>query len=350
MRKLLILPTLVILGVFFILPIILTLSSSVYNDTVSTLLPLTSKALQTSQIAHQSLINDLKLHSRTSTGKLANYLNRKHPGMRTLILNTASDVKRGSPLGVEWKNRDLWNTIRKESSNISLTNYSRIFDTELPYITVLTRTLLVSALIACVTLILSYPIAYLLVSLQSSSNIILFIVMLPLWTSILTRIMIWIILLQNQGVLNKLLIYLGVIDTTLPLMHNLFGIIITTVYIFIPFMVLPLYSTMKEIPLHYLDIAQVCGHTRFKAFWTVYFPLTLKGVLTSLLLVYILCIGYFITPEMMGGGRGQFIANSIIFHMHESLNWGLASALTTVLLGIVTFLFIIYIRLSHRVK
>jgi len=171
-------------------------------------------------------------------------------------------------------------------------------------------------------------------------------VLLPFWTSLLVRTTAWIAMLQGQGVLNDLFVLFGLAtdDDRFSLIYNLTGTLIAMTHILLPFMILPLYSVMKTIPPYYVRAAKSMGASNWTAFWRVYFPQSVAGIGAGALLVFILAIGYYITPALVGGNDGTMISNLIDFHMRKSLNWNLAAALGLVLLVFVLFLFWLYDR------
>ncbi len=172
-------------------------------------------------------------------------------------------------------------------------------------------------------------------------------VLLPFWTSLLVRTSAWKVLLQQQGVINDILVWIGLVadDNRLILINNQTGTIIAMTHILLPFMILPLYSVMKTIPPSYLRAAKSLGATDWTAFWRVYFPQSIPGIGAGSILVFILAIGYYITPELVGGAKGVFISNRIAYHIGTSLNWGLAAALGTILLAVVLLLYWVYDRI-----
>ena len=172
-------------------------------------------------------------------------------------------------------------------------------------------------------------------------------VLLPFWTSLLVRTSAWIVLLQQQGVINDMLVWLGLVanEARLQMIFNQTGTMIAMTHILLPFMILPLYSVMKTIPPYYVRAAKSLGATNWTAFWRVYFPQSTPGIGAGAILVFILSIGYYITPELVGGTSGVFISNRIAFHITNSLNWGLAAALATLLLALVMILYWLYDRL-----
>ena len=177
-----------------------------------------------------------------------------------------------------------------------------------------------------------------------TSNLLMILVLLPFWTSLLVRTSAWIVLLQQQGVINDTLVFLGIIsdDNRLEMMFNATGTVIAMTHILLPFMILPLFSVMKTIPPTYLRAAKSLGANDWTAFWRVYFPQTVPGIGAGAILVFILSIGYYITPELVGGTSGIFISNRIAYHISSSLNWGLGAALGVMLLVVVLVLYGLY--------
>ena len=213
------------------------------------------------------------------------------------------------------------------------------------YITLFIRTMIMSLTIMGMCVLLGYPIAWLLANLRdSTANLLMILVLLPFWTSLLVRTSAWKVLLQQQGVINDVLVWLGIVadGNRLELINNQTGTIIAMTHILLPFMILPLYSVMKTIPPSYLRAAKSLGATDWTAFWRVYFPQSVPGIGAGCILVFILAIGYYITPELVGGTKGVFISNRIAYHISSSLNWGLAAALGTILLAVVLILYWVY--------
>jgi putative spermidine/putrescine transport system permease protein len=210
------------------------------------------------------------------------------------------------------------------------------------------RTLMVAALVTLFCALLGFPIAYLLAHAETkTSNMLLIIVLLPFWTSLLVRTTAWIALLQQNGVVNDFLVAIGLIDNDhrLVMMYNMFATLVAMTHVLLPFMILPMFSVMKTIKANLVRAALSLGATPWTAFWRVYFPQTIPGLGAGCLLVFILAIGYYITPALVGGQSGQLISNIIAFHMQKTLNWSLASAIATLLLIGVLLLYWLYNRL-----
>ncbi|MDX1605574.1 MAG: ABC transporter permease, partial [Candidatus Competibacterales bacterium] len=216
------------------------------------------------------------------------------------------------------------------------------------YLRLFWRTIWISALITFLTLVLGFPVAYMLANLPAKyANLLMILVLLPFWTSLLVRTTSWIVMLQTEGVLNDLLVWSRLLadENRLQMIYNQTGTIIAMTHILLPFMILPLYSVMKGIPPNYMRAARSLGANPLVAFWKVYVPQTLPGIGAGGVLVFILAIGYYITPALVGGQSGQLISNMIAYHMQQSLNWGLAAALGSILLVAVLVLYWLYNRL-----
>ncbi len=210
------------------------------------------------------------------------------------------------------------------------------------------RTMFMSMVITISCILLGYPIAYLLSNLPSrTANLLMILVLLPFWTSLLVRTSAWKVMLQQQGVINDTLVWLGLVadDARLTMINNQFGTIVAMTHILLPFMILPMYSVMSTIPPTYVRAAKSLGATNWTTFWRVYFPQSVPGIGAGSILVFILSIGYYITPEIVGGTSGIFISNRIAYHISSSLNWGLAAALGTILLVVVLVLYWAYDRI-----
>ena len=207
------------------------------------------------------------------------------------------------------------------------------------------RTFVMSLVITGSCIMLGYPIAWLLANSKTrTANLLLILVLLPFWTSLLVRTSAWKVMLQQNGVINEVLVWLGMVPDAerLILINNQFGTIVAMTHILLPFMILPMYSVMQTIPPSYLRAAKSLGATNWTAFWRVYFPQSVPGIGAGSILVFILAIGYYITPEIVGGTKGVFISNRIAYHISSSLNWGLAAALGTILLAVVLLLYWAY--------
>jgi putative spermidine/putrescine transport system permease protein len=261
----------------------------------------------------------------------------------------------------DWGDPEIWKTIQTYSPAYSSGYFLNAIDMQKGadgiearpenqqiYITLFKRTLYMSLVITACCIMLGYPVAWLLANLPTrTANLLMILVLLPFWTSLLVRTSAWKVMLQQQGVVNETLVWLGMVadDSRLALINNQTGTIIAMTHILLPFMILPMYSVMQTIPPSYLRAAKSLGATNWTAFWRVYFPQTVPGIGAGSILVFILAIGYYITPEIVGGTHGTFISNRIAYHISSSLNWGLGAALGAILLGVVLILYWAYDRI-----
>ena len=215
---------------------------------------------------------------------------------------------------------------------LSTENYARIFESALYKRTfVVTSQISITVTVICV--LLGYPLCYWLTKMKDrTASILMIFVLVPFWTSILVRTYAWLVLLQRKGIINSSLVSLGIIDEPIQLAHNLTGSIIGMVHIMLPFLILPLCATMRGIDTDLVRAALGLGSTPRKAFWHVFFPMSLPGLFAGIVLVFILSLGFFVTPALLGGGRVQMLAQRIESTITIYSNWGAASALGVVLL------------------
>ncbi len=261
----------------------------------------------------------------------------------------------------DWVSIDVWQTLKVYSPNFTSGYFLNSIDmqktidgsamrpeNERFYVRLFMRTLFMSLVITGTCILLGYPVGFILANLPAkTANLLMILVLLPFWTSLLVRTSAWKVMLQQQGVINDTLVWLGVVgdDSRLALINNQTGTIIAMTHILLPFMILPLYSVMKTVPPSYVRAAKSLGATNWTAFWRVYFPQSVPGIGAGSILVFILSIGYYITPEIVGGRTGIFISNQIAYHISSSLNWGLAAALGAILLVVVLGLYWAYDRI-----
>ncbi|WP_094707834.1 ABC transporter permease [Hahella sp. CCB-MM4] len=381
---LLVVPLLLFVGITFVMPIIEMLHRSVYDPLVADSLPRTVAALKQwdrQQLPEEAIYAVLaeelvSLQEQHELSKVAGRLNSEYSGMRSLLSKSARRLSRkdtitrlidtGSvrtamiDIDQRWSDIAPWAAIKNLSSRYTLSYYLAALDMRYDengeisaqpeqrqiYKTLLLKTFAISALITALCLILGYPLAHLLATLpESRSNLLMIMVLLPFWTSLLVRTTSWIVLLQTEGVINDVLIHLGLISERLRMIHNMFGTVIAMTHILLPFMVLPLYSVMKNISPSYMRAARSLGAKPGYAFIHIYLPQTLPGIGAGAILTFILSIGFYITPALVGGRSGQMISNFIAYHMQTSLNWGLAAALGGILLAMVLLLYSVYNRL-----
>lgn len=227
----------------------------------------------------------------------------------------------------------------------TLENYRRIWSEDI-YWRSFALTFQISFLVTLLALLLGYPIAYAAsVAPRRWGIVILALVVLPFWTSVLVRAYAWLALLQRTGVINQLLRQSGVIDEPLALVHNSFGTVVATLHILLPFMVLPLYATMQQIPRDLMQAGASLGAGPMLSFWRIFLPLSLPGVLAGSTLVFVLTLGFYITPELLGGGRTIMISMLVSRNVELYDQWGAASAVGVVLLIAVGAIFFAVSRL-----
>ena len=374
----LVLPLLAFLTVTFVLPILDILYRSVDNRIVESVLPQTTIAIQawdtnSTELPDESVFEALVLdiqaaYADKTLGRVGRRLNYEKPGMSSLFRKTGRQARRITEapfkeqllrVDKRWHDVSVWRLIHRESGALTGSYFLASSDLRLDdrgeiarqpeprriYVSLFYRTLWMSLLITVLCLLLGYPVAYLLASLPArTSNLLMILVLLPFWTSLLVRTTSWIALLQTQGVLNDLLVFVGLIpeEARLQMIYNKVGTIVAMTHILLPFMILPLYSVMKTIPASYMQAARSLGASPFTAFVRVYMPNTVPGIGAGSILVFILSIGYYITPALVGGRTGTFISNFIAVHISETLNWGLAAALGVILLALVLALYLLY--------
>jgi putative spermidine/putrescine transport system permease protein/spermidine/putrescine transport system permease protein len=214
----------------------------------------------------------------------------------------------------------------------SLENYERMINRS-SYARIFTTTFQVALLTTGLCILIGYPLAYFLSQLPPKlANICMITVLLPFWTSLLVRTYAWLVLLQKRGLVNDWAISLGLWDAPIKMVHNMTGTLIGMVHIMLPFLILPVYGAMKSIDLDLMKAASNLGANPRRAFWHIFFPLTVPGLVAGSLMVFILCLGFFVTPAVLGGGKVIMVSMKIVSNIELFVNWGAASALGVVLL------------------
>ena len=218
------------------------------------------------------------------------------------------------------------------NGEFSLENYERMINRK-SYARIFMTTFQVSFLTTGLCILIGYPLAYFLSQLpQRWANLGLITVLLPFWTSLLVRTYAWLVLLQKKGLVNDWAISLGLWDEPIKMVHNMTGTLIGMVHIMLPFLILPVYGAMRSIDLDLMKAASNLGANPRRAFWNVFFPLTMPGLIAGALMVFILCLGFFVTPAILGGGKVIMVSMRIVSNIELFVNWGAASALGVVLL------------------
>ncbi|BCQ46089.1 ABC transporter permease [Erwinia rhapontici] len=262
-----------------------------------------------------------------------------------------------------WGELSTWQTLKRVSGPVTSYYLLSVFDRKvdaasgdiqaLPadqalYVNVLLRTLWMATVVTLLCVGIGYPLAYWLAKQPANrANLLMILVLLPFWTSLIVRTASWIVLLQSGGLINRALMGMGVIDSPLTLVFNRIGVFISMTHILLPFIVLPLYAVMKGISPSYVRAAVSLGAHPFLAFWRVYVPQTYAGVAAGALLVFMMAIGYYVTPALLGGPNDQMVSYFVAFFTNTTMNWGMAAALGSQLLVIVLLLYIVYIRVTR---
>ncbi|WP_051378591.1 ABC transporter permease [Derxia gummosa] len=400
----LVLPVAVLLFVAFLWPIGALLKRGIDNREVMDGLPLTTSALKgwkadagtPGEPVFDALAADLDAGRGTpKLAAAAKRLNVEQSGLRSLVMKTASGLQapaepadtapagdgaagaasavtpdaarpaaRDRILAIDerWGQSEVWQAIasnaspytpryllaaldREQAADGSL---QRVESDQAVFVDVFARTFWMSGIVTLVCLLLGFPLAYVLATLPARiSNVLMIFVLLPFWTSVLVRVAAWIVLLQGGGLVNQALMLSGVISEPLQLVFNRTGVYIAMIHILLPFMVLPLYSVMKGIPPVYMRAALSMGCKPFAAFWKVYAPQCMPGVLAGGLLTFILGMGYYITPALLGSPGEQMVSYFIAFFTNETLNWSMAAALSSVLLAATLVLYVFYARFNR---
>ena len=359
-------PLIAFVLVTFILPLANMVVQSVYDSVVASALPRTlalladwdDTALPAPEV-YQALAAELaQSMDDRSIGKVATRVNRIESGTRSVFVKTArrleSADKADLPAAMieidrRWGEVALWRAINEAGQRFTARHYLQSIDLERGvdggiqfvseerriYNKLYLRTVFVSFAVTGLCFLIGYPIAFVIANASPSlAKFLLVVVLAPFWTSLLVRTTSWLVLLQNQGVINDILVWIGVVDdgSRLALVHNMTGALIAMTHVLLPFMILPLCAVMRSIPPVYMRAAASLGANPFQAFGRVYFPQSIPGVSAGCLLVFILSLGYYITPALVGGAKGQLISNMIAYHIQSSLNWGLAAAISVVVL------------------
>ncbi|MER8957161.1 ABC transporter permease [Mesorhizobium sp. M0833] len=371
-RSVLVAPLFLYLTLIFVIPIVLMLTRSIEDPEVSGVLPRTANLLQRwdgtdlpSEEVFAALATDIKQAvSNRSLGQAGSRLNYAVPGFQSLLTKTGQKISNLPPVDAaealgqidqRWTDNRYWLALRNASSSYSLFYFRTalgLSNTESAsegrgfYLDVLVRTLWMTVVVtsACVTL--GYPLAYFLAhASEALRNKLILFVLLPFWTSLLVRTTAWFVLLQKHGLVNDTGIFLGLWSQPLGLIYNRFAVYVAMIHVMLPFMVLPLYSVMLKIPSPYMNAAATLGAPPFRAFREVYLPLSFPGLGAGILLVFIVTLGFYITPALLGGPADQMLSYYIAQNASNFGNWGLAAALSVLLLAVVAIVIFLLARL-----
>ena len=377
---LLVSPLLIFIFFTFIVPIGSMLTRSTDDSYINNVFPKTFKVYQKwdrqglpPEEVYAAMFIEIKKASGFEIGKASTRMNYAKSGWKSMIKKSKRKFKKiGEDEGPfkdkmievdkKWADPEFWLAlgvmVDPKTYEYYLNSFDKKYDSEKNiidqpenrqiYVKTWVKTFKVSILVTLFCFMLGYPISYLLATLPLKySNLLMICVLLPFWTSLLVRIVVWMVILQQKGVFNNLMVISGLIadENRWQLMYNQTGTIIVMTQILLPFMVLPLYSVMKTISPNYMRAALNLGASPLHAFWRIYMPNSVPGISAGGMLVFVIAIGYFITPELVGGKDGQMIGNWIGYHLKTTLNWGLSAALGGILLVVMTILYWIYNKL-----
>ncbi len=371
------LPLLAFLLAVFVVPILGMLKLSVENSELARTMPEAAEALRAWEGGGVPLepvvatfAHDLRAaRDARALSPVAQRLNNAHAGDRSLIQGTARrlpDAPDGSwtatlaEIDAEWGEPRIWWSLKRAAEPwtdlylLQSLDLQRDIDNEIVatpseralYRNVLARTLWISLAVTVLCFVIGYPLAYKLSTLPPRlANPLMILVLLPFWTSLLVRSAAWIVVLQREGPINETLLWLGILAEPVQLVFNRAGVLIAMTHIMLPFMVLPLVSVMKSIPKSHMQAAIGLGAPPLTAFSRVFLPQTRPGIGAGCLLVFIISIGYYITPALVGGTADQMISYFVAFFTLQTVNWGMAAALGSILLVAVLALYFVYARL-----
>ena len=377
---LLIAPLFVFVLVCFAFPIGTMLTRSVDNPDVHTAMPATTQALAAwngkslpGESTYAALITDLaSARENGQIGALSKRLSYEIPAYRSVITKTLRNLpdsnvasKQEALIAIDsaWGEVKYWKALKQASSTLTPYFLLAALDHRVDsatgsivkaepnqsiYVDIFARTFYIGGVVTLLCLLLGFPVAYWLATLpEGKSNLLMICVLLPFWTSLIVRTAAWIVLLQADGLINRSLLFLGVVDAPVQLVFNRTGVIIAMTHVLLPFMILPLYSVMKSIPSNYVRAAISLGAHPFVAFWRVYVPQTFAGLAAGGLLTFILAIGYYVTPALVGGAADQLVSYFVAFYTNKTVNWGMASALGSLLLIATLLLYSVYGKLTN---
>ncbi len=374
-------PLLLFLVLVFVVPIAVFAYRAIDNQILNETFPQTHTQLiswqaseEVPEAAYAALAADLKaIDTPEKVAIAARNLNNFSEGFRSLLMKTANRLPEDAPpswrdalisIDKRWQSAAFWSVLKHQTSRFTPSFLLAALDLKIGpdggviqvdpdrrlYVPLLLRTFEISLWVAAICLVLGYPTAYVMTRLSPlAAGLAMICVLLPFWTSLLVRTTAWIIVLQGNGPVNSLLVFLGIVSAPLELIFNRFGTLVAMSHVLLPYMILPLYSVMKLVPDNQVRAAQSLGANTRTAFLRVYLPQTASGIAAGLLLVFVLALGYYITPALVGGPRDQMISYMITYQVNEVVNWGMASALGVLLL-VSTLLLLLVLSRFIRLK
>jgi putative spermidine/putrescine transport system permease protein len=375
---LLVAPLALFLVFFFIAPLFTMMKSAVSDPVASRALPTVTSALKDwdrasvpSADAQRAFAADIRgITDDELFGDLVRRLNSAKSGFRTLMSKTRTAVKSDETLAdlvsvdSRWNDPAFWIAVQDAAGSpitdrnllaaVDLTRDASGAIASMPEGAsanreTLIRTLITSAMVTVACILLGLPFAMVAASVSGwQRQLLLGAVLLPLWTSLLVRTAAWFILLQDNGLINASLQAIGLTSGPIPLIFNRVGVVIAMTHVLLPFMVLPIFSVLIGIPKNLMPAAASLGANPIRAFLKVLLPLSMRGVVSGSLLVFMSALGYYITPALIGGAKDQMISSVIAYYATGAANWGMAGALGLVLLLATIILYVVYLRLSSE--
>jgi len=369
----LITPLFVLMLIFYFIPIGLMLYKSIDNSQMREIMPHTARAIEhwsgkglPDEPVYTAIVEDMKVaYPNRTLAKAGRRLNFDLVGFHSLLSKTGRKLRKlkGPPykealikLDKKWGDPRYWTVLQRGLKNTTLiyllatldlryddkNNITHVPDEQAIYVSIIGRTIYISIFVTVLCLVIGFPFAYIMANATTRvRNLMMIGLMLVFWTSLLVRTLSWILVLQNKGVVNSILMWAGLISQPLDLVFNRIGVYIAMTHVLLPFMVLPLFSVMSGIPSYYVRAARSLGATSIVAFFRVYVPQTKPGIGAGCLMVFIQALGYYITPALVGGPKDQMLSYFVAFFVNERVNWSMASALGLMLLLITGSLYLI---------
>jgi len=368
-------PLLILVVASFVVPLCITLYTAVGDPEVRESLPRTAAAVRSwdgeglpPEEAYAAIAAELAFAQEAQAiGALSRRLNFEQPGLRALVLKTArAKESLAAPykdaliaLDARWGDPLLWRMIRRDADMLTPLYLLRSVDLTLTpagevaragkddaiFVSLFYRTFEISVWVTVLCVLLGYPVAWTLSTLpQRWANAAMALVLIPFWTSILVRTTAWFILLQREGPVNAFLQATRIVDAPVAMIFTRFAVYVAMVHVLLPFVILPLYSVMKGIDPVYMRAAASLGAPEWKRFLRVYLPMTMPGVAAGAVMVFMLSVGFYVTPALVGGAGDQMVSYFIAFFTNDTINWGMAAALATLLLAM-TGLLVVAARL-----
>lgn len=377
---LLVAPLLLFLLLVFIGPLLMMLSRGIRDEEVAQALPATVLALRDwrpdapiPDAAFRALADDLaKAHTPAAVAEAAARLNYALPGLRAMLMSARARMRNlpADPrayfmgLSPRWGDKETWSAIRQASG--PLTDFYLLSALDLrrsptgaievvpeggsAFVPAILRTFGISFGVTALAILLGFPFAYLMATTgKRMASVMMLVLLLPFWTAVMVRVLAWSMLLGREGIVNDGLRSLGLLSQPLDLLYNRTAVLVSLLHIFIPYMVLPLYSVMKTIPASQMRAAASLGAPPAMAFRRIFLPQIVPGLAAGSLLVFIHSLGVFVVPAVLGGPREQGLPVLVVNYVTKTPNWGLAAALSLVLLVSVYLLYWLFVKLTKTV-